>query len=212
MVYPSNDIGSSGSGCLVIYNGMTDALRWAWTQPQDRVRLVLQDLDRAFRPQGVDVFSEFIEAFDAPWPSQDAGANTMYLPGQFSRYHEAMKRAEGHVHFAGEHISVHHTWIAGSTETAHEAVKQILGNDSLPRLGGSATSTLAGPVRFGWQVAEGLTGQRLGELPSRSPAPNRGATLDSEQLNLSLAAKDGKVKTAENGDSVLPADSGVVLD
>ena len=31
IVYPSNDLGSSGSGCLVVYCGMTDALRWSWS-------------------------------------------------------------------------------------------------------------------------------------------------------------------------------------
>lgn len=191
---------------------MTDALRWAWTQPQDRTRLVLQDLDRAFRPQGVDVFAEFIEAFDAPWPSQDAGANTMYLPGQFSRFHEAFKSPEGNIHFAGEHISVHHTWIAGSTNTAHDAVKQILGNDSLPRLGGDASSTLTGPVRFGWQIADGIKVQKRGELPSWTAVPNLAAVLDFEQLRSSLTENDGKAKTVKDSGSVSPADSGVVLE
>lgn len=164
VVYPSNDLGSSGSGCLVAYCGMTDALRWSWSKWDERLRLVLEDLDKCFRIQGVDVYAEFIEAYDARWPSESSFSNTMYLPGQFSRFYEAMGQPEGNVYFAGEHISIHHTWIAGSTDTAANAVKCMLGNDSLKRLGDSSKVD-AGPVRLGWQVADGIPVQK-----SRQPA------------------------------------------
>ena len=76
VVYPSNDLGSTGSGCLVAYCGMTDALRWSWSKRDERLKLVLEDIDRCFRPQGVDVYAEFIEASDARWPSESSSSNT----------------------------------------------------------------------------------------------------------------------------------------
>lgn len=135
IVYPSNDIGSSKSGCLMVYAGMTDALRWSWTTHQERIKLVLQDLNTFFGPQGVDVYGQFIEAFDMHWPSEAGGGNTMYLPGQFSRFHDIMKNPEGNIYFAGEHISRHHTWVAGGIESAHHAAEQVLDGQSLPGLG-----------------------------------------------------------------------------
>ena len=81
IVYPSNDMGSKGSGCLIVYSGMTDALRWSWIPRAERVKLVLEDMDRFFSKQGVDIYKQFIDAFDVCWPSEGGGGNTMYLPG-----------------------------------------------------------------------------------------------------------------------------------
>jgi monoamine oxidase len=144
IVYPSNDLGSAGSGCLMVYAGMTDALRWSWTPREQRVKLVLEDLNDFFRHQGIDVFSQFIESFDVHWPSEIGGGNTMYLPGQFSRFHEAMKQPEGNFYFAGEHISRHHTWIAGGIESAHRAAELTLGGLPLPVLGSVGRDSVAG--------------------------------------------------------------------
>ena len=175
IVYPSNDLGSSGSGCLVVYCGMTDALRWSWSKWEERLRLVLEDLDQCFRIQGVDVYAEFIEAFDARWPSESSFSNTLYLPGQFSRLHQAMGRPEGNVYFAGEHLSIHHTWIAGAIGTASDAVKSMLGNSSLKRLGDTSMLDAAGPVRLGWQIANGISvvqkKSRQGTKVKRAPVP-----------------------------------------
>ncbi|POS68682.1 L-amino acid oxidase [Diaporthe helianthi] len=90
IVYPSNYIGSHKSGCLMVYAGMTDALRWSWTTHQERVKLVMEDLNTFFSPQGVDIYVQFIEAFDMHWPSEAGGGNTMYLPGQYSRFHDVI--------------------------------------------------------------------------------------------------------------------------
>ncbi|PSR84455.1 putative L-amino acid oxidase [Coniella lustricola] len=143
IVYPSNDLGSSNTGCLMVYSGMTDALRWSWTPQSQRVRLALEDLNTFFSQQGVDVYSQFIEAFDVHWPSEVGGGNTMYLPGQYTRFHDVMKQPEGNIYFAGEHISRHHTWVAGGIESAHQTVEELLGGSSLPVLGSTvATSTV----------------------------------------------------------------------
>ena len=77
----------------------------------------------------------------------------MCLLGQLSRFYEAMKQPEGNVYFAGEHISIQHTWMLGGTDTAVDAVKGMLGNGPLKR---HSSKLDAGPVRLGWQVADGI--------------------------------------------------------
>lgn len=51
----------------------------------------------------------------------------MFLPGQLSRFHEAARRQEGNIHFAGEHLSKHHTRIAGALDSALTSVEQLTG-------------------------------------------------------------------------------------
>lgn len=149
IVYPSNDMGSSKSGCLILYSGMTDALRWSWMTREERIKLALEDLDNFFRHEGINVYDQFLDALDVHWPGEFTYANTMYLPSQFSRFYETMKKAEGNVYFAGEYISRHHTWVAGAIESAHEAVKQLLSDDSLKGLGMGRTHRLR---RSSWAV------------------------------------------------------------
>lgn len=102
---------------------MTAALCRSWTPREQLFELVLEYLNDFFRRQGIDVYSQFTEALDVHWPSEVDGGNTMYLPGQYSRFHEAIKQPEGSFYFAGEHISRHHNWIAGGIESAHRAVE-----------------------------------------------------------------------------------------
>ena len=195
---PSNDLGSTGSGCLVAYCGMTDALRWTWSKWDQRLRLILEDLDKCFQPRGVDVYAEFMEASDSHWPSKSSFSNTMYLPGQFSRFYEAMKQPEGNVYFAGEHISIHHTRMVGGTDTAADAVKCMLGNGSLKRLGdpGDSSKLAAGPVRLGWQVADGIP-VRMDTQPNEPLVQHiETAPTSSDQCNNFPLATDLHSKTA----------------
>ena len=212
VVYPSNDLGSTESGCLVAYCGMTDALRWSWSKWDERLRLILEDLDKNFRLQGVDVYAEFIEASDARWPSESSFSNTMYLPGQFSRFYDAMRQPEGNVYFAGEHISIHHTWIAGSIDTAADAVKCMLGNGSLKRRGDSSKLD-AGPVRLGWQVADGIP-VRMDTQPTShlkqyiESAPTFRDQCDNVPLAVDLQSKTAiEIERLKDGSP----DSGIVM-
>jgi hypothetical protein len=58
----------------------------------------------------------------------------MFLPGPFSRFYEVAKRPERNIHFAGEHLSRHHTWISGALDSALTSVRQVTGED-VPALG-----------------------------------------------------------------------------
>ena len=135
IVYPSNDIGSKGSGVLLLYCWMTDAARWMSMPSEDRIDIALHDLQIFFSDADVDVRKEFISAFDVSWSSENATGDALFLPGQFSRFLHNASVAEGNVYFAGEHLSKHHTWIAGAIDSALNTVTALLGRNDLAALG-----------------------------------------------------------------------------
>ncbi|RDW87633.1 amine oxidase-11 [Coleophoma crateriformis] len=135
IVYPSNDIGDQGSGVLLLYSWMTDATRISSLSKKDRLETALHDLNKFFAQDGVDVYTEFLDSFEIIWSGQSATGDAMFLPSQFTRFFEVAKRAEGNVFFAGEHLSRHHTWIAGALDSALTTVREILNDGDLRPLG-----------------------------------------------------------------------------
>lgn len=113
---------------------MTDALKWGALTREERVRICLHDLAKYYADESVDILDQYIDAFDVLWSNEYCGGDAMFLPGQFSRFYEAAKKPEGNIHFAGEHLSKHHTWIAGALESAHNSVQQMTGAE-MPTLG-----------------------------------------------------------------------------
>ncbi|SMC28548.1 Monoamine oxidase [Andreprevotia lacus DSM 23236] len=132
-VYPSYGIGESGPGVLLLYSWMTDAYDWLPQDDAERVRLALRDLQTVYQGT-VDVRSQFIEAFSVAWPDKWATGDAMFYPGQFRRLFNVARQNEGHIYFAGEHLSVHHTWIVGAIDSAIYACQQLLGNAQLAPL------------------------------------------------------------------------------
>ncbi|KAI9837664.1 MAG: hypothetical protein M1837_002924 [Sclerophora amabilis] len=137
IVYPSNDIGSDGPGVLLLYCWMTDALRLSSIPREERISMALYDLNKFFKGdgEGVNVYEQFIEAFDVAWSQESCTGDAQFLPGQFSRFHQVSKLREGNIHFAGEHLSRHHTWITGAIDSALSTVRDMLGLKELPALG-----------------------------------------------------------------------------
>lgn len=128
IVFPSNDLGSGGSGVLLLYSWMSDAGRWAGVPREKRVEICLHDLGRYFADDPeVDVDEQFIEAFDVLWAASSSGGDAMFLPGQFSRFYDVARQREGNILFAGEHLSRHHTWIAGAIDSALYTTAELLG-------------------------------------------------------------------------------------
>lgn len=131
-VYPSYGLHEDGPGVLLLYSWMTDAARWLPESDAERVRIALRDLTEVYAP-GIDVNTEFIEAFEVPWPVKWATGDAMFFPGQFKNFFNIAREPEGNIYFAGEHLSVHHTWIVGALDSALLACKQLLGaNDLAP--------------------------------------------------------------------------------
>ncbi|UNI18426.1 hypothetical protein JDV02_004696 [Purpureocillium takamizusanense] len=127
IVFPSNDMGGNGSGVLLLYCWMGDASKWARLSRPERVNLCLHDLNKYYADDAeVDIYQQFIEAFDMMWVTESCGGDAMFLPGQFSRFHEIARKREGQIFFAGEHLSKHHTWIAGAIDSALHTTAEIL--------------------------------------------------------------------------------------
>ncbi|RMD39820.1 hypothetical protein DV735_g5306, partial [Chaetothyriales sp. CBS 134920] len=135
IVYPSNDIRGAGSGVLLLYCWMNDAYRMASLPREQRVSLVLHDLQRFYVDTGINISDEFIDAFDVCWSQESGTGDAMFLPGQFRRFYDVARREEGNIHFAGEHLSKHHTWIAGAVDSAIHTVGQMVGNSEIKSLG-----------------------------------------------------------------------------
>ncbi|KAI0016222.1 hypothetical protein F4780DRAFT_703630 [Xylariomycetidae sp. FL0641] len=140
IVFPSNDLGANRSGVLLLYSWMSDAAKWSGLPRHKRIQICLHDLSRYFADDpDVDVYEQFIEAFDVAWSAESAGGDAMFLPGQFTRFYEAARRPEGNIHFAGEHLSRHHTWIAGAVDSALHTTADLLGR---PIKGESSSVTM----------------------------------------------------------------------
>ncbi|KAI0134028.1 putative flavin-containing amine oxidase [Xylariales sp. AK1849] len=134
IVYPSDHMGYQGSGVLLLYCWMSDASKWGALNREERAELALHDLSKYFADQRVDVCDQYIEAFDILWSNEFCGGDAMFLPGQFSRFFEVSREPERNIYFAGEHLSKHHTWIAGALDSALTSVRQMTGED-VPALG-----------------------------------------------------------------------------
>ena len=132
-VYPSYGIGDDGPGVLLMYSWMSDAYAWLPQQAAERERLALRDLQTLYGDE-VDVRAEFIESFAVAWPNEWSTGDAKFLPGQFRTLFHAARANAGNVHFAGEHLSVHHTWIVGALDSALHACRQVLNDATLTGL------------------------------------------------------------------------------
>ena len=124
-VYPSYGLGQKEPGVLLLYSWMTDAGRWLPQSKEEKIRLALRDLEAVYGREVIK--GEFMEeAFDVSWALERATGDAMFLPGQFKHLFGPARRPEKNIFFAGEHLSVHHTWIVGALDSALYACGQIL--------------------------------------------------------------------------------------
>ena len=182
IVYPSNGIDEDGPGVLLVYSWMTDADNWLPLTPEERRDLALANLAQIYDgmidtkdKSVIDVHDLFIESSDVAWSARNSTGDAKFLPGQFLSRFEAARRPEGNIHFAGEHLSRHHTWVAGALESAWETVSSIVG--PILQLGPSGIESLEveqkgdikrsvlfqGPDMATWEsavLAGGLVGER----------------------------------------------------
>ena len=147
IVYPSNGIGDDGPGVLLVYSWMTDADAWVPLTPEERRDLALANLAEVYNGQidtkdgsVVNVYDLVMATSDAVWSARNCTGDAKFLPGQFLSRFEAARQPEGNIYFAGEHLSRHHTWIAGALESAWETISNIIG--PIPKLGPSDARSL----------------------------------------------------------------------
>ncbi|MEU4532104.1 FAD-dependent oxidoreductase [Micromonospora ureilytica] len=94
--YPSHPVpGSSGGVILASYTWADDARRWDSMDDHDRYAYALR------------------------------GLQDLHGPGQFTEHRPVIPKAEGVLHFAGEHTSLKHSWIEGALESAVRVALEI---------------------------------------------------------------------------------------
>ncbi|EXX60758.1 hypothetical protein RirG_176990 [Rhizophagus irregularis DAOM 197198w] len=129
-VYPSYGIGDNGPGVLLLYAWMTDAIAFLPKNEKERICLGLRDLKKVYGDQ-VDIDDQFIEGYSINWTDEESTGDAMFFPGQFRNLFNIARAPEGNVYFAGEHLSVHHTWILGALDSALLACQQMLGEPNI---------------------------------------------------------------------------------
>ncbi|KAL8737229.1 MAG: hypothetical protein Q9181_001883 [Wetmoreana brouardii] len=151
---------------------MTDALRLSSLPRETRVELALHDLNKFFADSEINVYEQFIEYFDVCWSSESA-------TGQFTRFHQIAKRPEGKIFFAGEHLSKHHTWIAGALDSSLNTVRDVLDRPEVAALRRESpvpkpSSTEALPKEVAFRIPDNLNVEYVtmaqSERPSDRPA------------------------------------------
>ncbi|THU82925.1 FAD/NAD(P)-binding domain-containing protein [Dendrothele bispora CBS 962.96] len=115
VVFPSNGLGSDGTGVLLVYAWMTDATTWLPLTPIERRQLAINNLEQLYSGllKKGEITSLLMETSDAIWSQSTATGDAMFLPGQFLNRFDAARKPEDNIYFAGEHLSFHHTWISG---------------------------------------------------------------------------------------------------
>ncbi|KAK4444387.1 putative L-amino-acid oxidase YobN [Podospora aff. communis PSN243] len=125
IVYPSNGVPPTASPDTPgVLSWMTDATNWLPLSPLERRNVALNCLAEVYNNQRdqsgrlINVHDLYIESADHVWASSTATGDAMLLPGQFEEHFKVARQPEGPVYFAGEHLSFHHTWIAGAAYSA----------------------------------------------------------------------------------------------
>ncbi|RBA15855.1 L-amino acid oxidase [Fusarium proliferatum] len=132
LVFPSHGIGENEPGVLLVYGWMTDAANWFPLDPVQRRALALECIAKVFQGKRdrtgaeINVHELLIESSDTIWSEQTATGVTMFRPGQLTRHFAQASRPEGNIFFAGEHLSYHHTWIAGAIHSGIQAARDLL--------------------------------------------------------------------------------------
>ncbi|KIO31929.1 hypothetical protein M407DRAFT_4819 [Tulasnella calospora MUT 4182] len=121
---------------IASYSRTHDALRLgalisAGEKCKDQVKdLILRDLAAIHNMRYEDLEEQYIDHFGWDWQHDEytQGAFTFFGPGEFSTIYKSLTRpaANGHIHFAGEALSVRHAWVVGALDSAWRAVKEVL--------------------------------------------------------------------------------------
>lgn len=110
-------------GILEVYTVGSFA-RWLSDQPQEkRTALLLEQVETVF-PGAKDAYDGYSSWF---W-EYDPGAVCGYpyaMPGQLTRFGKELGRAEGPIHFAGDHTSALPGWIQGALESGVRAAREV---------------------------------------------------------------------------------------
>ncbi len=122
---------SAGSGVMLASYTWGQAARRLATLPHaERAALVISHLSRV-HPQ---LDQKKILRRTASWSCDNhrwsGGAFAWFMPGQHTALHQHIIAPEGRIFFAGEHVSLTHTWMQGALESALVAIREMLAASS----------------------------------------------------------------------------------
>ncbi|KAF8888786.1 hypothetical protein BD779DRAFT_431495 [Infundibulicybe gibba] len=135
IVYPSHGDGRSTT-LIASYCGMEDAQRLGALMGtgkqefEDQIKeMVIRDLALVHDVSEDFLNNQYKEHFAWNWHQpRFMGAFAFYGPGLFEEpyKHLNLPAADGHLHFAGEALSLRHAWVVGALDSTWRAVKEVI--------------------------------------------------------------------------------------
>lgn len=121
--YPEHSRATGRGVLLASYTWSEDAQRWGMLSSRDRIEQAVEDLAQ-IHPQVVD---EFEVGASYMWHDDEfaGGAFALFEPGQQTLLYDDIVKPEGHIHFAGEHASLTHSWVEGAVESGLRAAMEV---------------------------------------------------------------------------------------
>lgn len=114
---------SGQGGILTAYTGGQRALDLAAMSESDRQSFVLRKMGNVFS----NLNGVYQSGVSQIWHEDEfaRGAFAYFEPGQMTTLLPVAQRAEGRIHFAGEHTSVWHGWMNGALESGNRAADEV---------------------------------------------------------------------------------------
>jgi monoamine oxidase len=114
----------SEDGILTIYTGGEPAARLSALPDQERIQLVVNEIEKLFPGS-----SELIEhTATVAWPNEEftRGSYMALAPGQVTAYWQSLMNPAGRLFFAGEHATPIQGFMEGAVESGQRAARLIL--------------------------------------------------------------------------------------
>jgi monoamine oxidase len=110
-------------GILEAYVVGAPARRLCPLGPEERLRAVTADLARLFPA----IADQYESGASKCWDEDEwsRGAYAWFRPGQMTRFLPTLAKAEGRIHFAGDHTSPTPGWMEGALHSAERVVREI---------------------------------------------------------------------------------------
>ena len=123
MYYPDQGRETGRGVILASYTWAQDAERWASLEPHRRLEEAIENV-ALIHPQ---ILQEFEAGAVKVWQEDPfaCGAFALFEAGQQTLLYADIIRAEGRLHFAGEHASLAHAWIQGAIESGLRAAVEV---------------------------------------------------------------------------------------
>jgi monoamine oxidase len=110
-------------GILHSYSGGVQARRITTMKENERITFVLGEMEKVFP----GIRENFEGGISKCWDEDEwaRGASSWYKPGQMGELWNHIPRAEGRVHFAGDHTSAWIRWMQGALHSGNRVAREV---------------------------------------------------------------------------------------